>query len=88
MKKETAKITLLCEPSVETLFNQSLPEPELLDYYNRFSNREIFINDFVDDLCVEYAKFIMDWNRADKDIPIEERKTIKIYITYNNCYDP
>lgn len=80
MRKNLEYLTILCEPDVEMIFDKTLPDPALLDYYNRLSNRELFINSDIDDYCIDYAKQIFDWNKADKDIPLEKRKTIKIYI--------
>lgn len=70
----------LYEEEVKELFNKNLPDSALLDYYNRLANREIFINWDVDDQLVDYSKQIIDWNKQDKDIPIEQRKKIKIFI--------
>lgn len=69
-----------CEEEVKEILNKNLPDSALLDYYNRLANREIFINYDVDEQCVEFAKQIIDWNKQDKDMPIEDRKKIKIFI--------
>ena len=69
-----------CEVEVKELFNKNLPDSELLDFYNRLANREIFINWDIEDQLVEYSKQIIDWNKVDKGKPIEERKPIKIFI--------
>lgn len=68
------------EVGVDDLFDKTLPNPEMLDYYNRISRREIMLNCEIDDTCIEYAKQIMEWNIADKDIPVDQRKPISIYI--------
>jgi ATP-dependent Clp protease protease subunit len=34
----------------------------------------------VEDYCVDFAKQIFDWNAQDKDIDIEKRKKIKVFI--------
>lgn len=73
-------ILKLFEIEVEGLFDKHLPDSELLDYYNQLARREIFINYIIDDLCVAWAKQIIDWNRQDKNVPVEDRKPIKIYI--------
>lgn len=65
---------------VKDIFNKTLPDPELLDYYNRLARREIFINTEIDDTCVDYAKTIMEWNFEDINTPAEERMPIKIYL--------
>lgn len=68
------------EIPVERIFDKVLPEPDILEYYNRISRREIMLNCEIDDTCVDYAKQIMEWNIKDRDIPIEDRTPIKIYI--------
>lgn len=65
---------------IKTLSKTTLPDPDLLSYYNQISKREIFINGDIDEYCADYAKLIFDWNYEDKDIPIKERKRIKIYL--------
>lgn len=71
------------EYDTEKLIDKTLPEPDLLDYYNRLARREIMLNCEIDDSCVDYAKQIIEWNIRDKDIPVIERKPIKIFI--NSC---
>lgn len=68
------------EIPVEKIFDRTLPDPDILDYYNRIARREIMLNSEIDDTCVDFAKQIMEWNVADRDIPVEERTPIKIYI--------
>lgn len=60
----------------------NLPDPDTLDYYKRMSNREIFINEDITDFIVDYSLKIFEWNKEDKlnNIPIENRKKIKIFI--------
>lgn len=69
-----------CEEETKDLLNKNLPDPDTLSYFNRIAKREIFINTDIDEYCVDFAKMIIDWNRQDKGIPIEERKKIKIFI--------
>lgn len=63
--------------------NVKLPDPTLLDYYNRVSNREIWINTDIDEAVVEWTQQIMQWNREDKGIEPSERKVIKVFINSN-----
>lgn len=50
-------------------------------YLNGLKNREIIINQEIDDSLVERAIMqIIHWNENDKDIPIEDREVIKIYL--------
>lgn len=80
MANKNFVITSFCEDETKELLNKNLPDPDTLFYFNRLSNREIFLNTDVDEYCVECAKFIMDWNKQDKGIPNESRKKIKIFI--------
>lgn len=57
-----------------------LPDPDLLDYYKRLINREIFWNDYVDDNLVNMSLQILKWNQEDKGLLVEKRKAIKIFI--------
>ena len=63
--------------------NYKLADPTLVDYYKRLNNREILINQDIDDGIVEWTQEIVEWNREDKDIEIVERKPIKIWINSN-----
>jgi len=65
---------------IKGLIKTVLPDPDLLSYYNRMHKREIFINGDVDEYCAEFAKLIFDWNFQDKDIPINQRQKIKIFL--------
>lgn len=86
MRKENIKACNDCTEGLTFFFNldeltdRSLPNPELLDYYNRLARREIMLNCEIDDTCVEYAKQIIDWNREDSGIEPSQRRPIKIYI--------
>ena len=71
---------------LEELGNLKLPDPTLLDYYKRLSQREIFWNREVDEELVEFSHQIIQWNKDDKGIPIENRIPIKIFInTVGGC---
>ena len=59
----------------------NLPDPELLDYYTRLSNREIIINTDIDEYLIDFSMKIIDWNKEDKDIEdISKRTPIKVFI--------
>lgn len=57
-----------------------LPDPSLLAYYNDKQERAIWIDSDIDDCTYEITKQIYEYNRQDKDIPVESRKPIRIYI--------
>lgn len=57
-----------------------LPSPDLVHYYKDYDERNISIDYDIDDNLFEVTKQIMEYNRKDKDIPIEKRKPINIYV--------
>ena len=63
--------------NLETLM---LPAPELLNYYRNLEDRVVWIDYGVDETILEVSKLIMYFNKLDKDIPIEERKPIKLLL--------
>ena len=70
-------------PAVKELAKLSLPDPELLDYYERTANREIYWNTEVDDSLVDFSLMVIKWNKQDKEIPVEDRVPIKVLINSN-----
>lgn len=63
--------------NMETL---QLPSPELLNYYRDLEDRIVWIDYGVDETILEVSKLIMHFNKLDKDIPVEERKPIKLLL--------
>ena len=59
--------------------NLQLPDPELLMIYQNYEKRIIWLDSVVDEYWLEYAKKIIAWNAEDKGIPVEERKSIKLF---------
>lgn len=76
-------LTLEFGKTYEEMANVKLPDPTLLDYYNRVANREIWINTEIDEAVVEWTQQIIQWNREDKGIEPSERKIIKVFINSN-----
>ena len=64
----------------EDLENMQLPSPELLTYYRNLEDRVIWIDYDVSEKVLEVSKLIMYFNKQDKDIPVEERKPIKLLL--------
>ena len=65
---------------VKDLFDVNLPSPDLLEYYNMLSRREILWNADIDLTTIDIPMYSLKWNREDKEKPVEERMPIKIYI--------
>lgn len=74
-KLESTYIDLQIPQNVENLH---LPDPELLNMYKNLEDRVLWIDDEICDYSLEYARYIMQWNKDDKNIPVEERKSIKL----------
>jgi len=60
------------------LDNLSLPDPDLLNQYIDLQNRTIWISDEINLFTLNVIQYITYWNRNDKDLPVEERKPIKL----------
>lgn len=77
-KKATTSYLDIAIP--ENVENMQLPSPELLTFYKNFENRILWIDNEINDYSIEYAKYIMQWNRDDKlaGTKKEDRKPIKL----------
>lgn len=62
----------------ENIENLQLPAPELITFYKNLENRILWLDSEVDDLYLEYGRYIIQFNREDMGIPIEDRKPIKL----------
>ena len=60
--------------------NLQLPDPSLLRYYQDEMDRILWIEGEITESLFETSKQIMHYNRVDKEIPVEGRKPIKIFI--------
>lgn len=57
-----------------------LPDRFLREYYRNETYRILWIDDAIDDSSLYITNKIFYYNRVDKDIPVEKRKPIKIFI--------
>lgn len=91
MNKKCEEFTNLDELTVELgKLGQVSPLPSLNEYetYLDLNERIIYIDFDIDDTLIEYSRRIIRWNRQDKDIPIEERKPIKVLVnSYGGSLD-
>lgn len=68
--------------------NLQLPSPELVTYYRNLENRVLWLDTEVDDYWLEFSRNIIEWNREDKDIPIDQRKPIRLmFFSYGGSLD-
>jgi len=75
-------LTVEIPEGMEELSNLRLPDPQLVEYYERLKERKIYLNGLINDDFVDYYHNIIKWNKEDEssNIPIEDRIPIKIYI--------
>ena len=68
--------------------NLQLPSPELMTYYRNLENRVLWLDTEVDDCWLEFVRKIIEWNHEDKDIPISDRKPIRLmFFSYGGSLD-
>jgi ATP-dependent protease ClpP protease subunit len=62
--------------------NMKLPDPSLLNYYKNIERRVLWVDGEIDVCCLEYVRYIIEWNRIDREnnVPIKERIPIKLMI--------
>ncbi len=65
----------------EDVANMQLPNPDLRDYYLDEQDRIYRLDHELTDGDLALVKMILKCNKDDKDIPIKDRKPIKIYIS-------
>ena len=58
----------------------NLPEPDLVSYYILEKERKVFLDRDVGPDIMAITRLIMRWNAMDKDVPVEDRVPIRIYI--------
>lgn len=63
----------------KSIENLNLPDPELVNFFEDLENRSFWIDDEVSTCLLEVIKYIIKWNYEDKDIPVEQRKPIKLF---------
>lgn len=78
MLKKKADILDVSVALPSNVENMQLPAPELVTYYKNLDNRVLWVDDEINNYSIEYAKYIIDWNREDKGKPVEERKPITL----------
>lgn len=65
----------------QSIENLQLPDPALLYYYKNYEDRVYWVEGDIDESIMDLSKLILKCNREDKDIPVEDRKPIKIFIS-------
>lgn len=67
-------------PLMHETANWQLADPSLVNFYNDLENRIYWLNDEINNYTFDLVQYIIRWNREDKDIPVEQRKPIRIII--------
>ena len=72
----------------EDIGNLQLPSPELVTYYRNLENRVLWLDSEIDDYWLEFSRNIIEWNREDKNTPVEQRKPIRLmFFSYGGSLD-
>lgn len=58
--------------------NQQLPDDSLLNFYENIEERIFWISDEINIYSLNLIHYILKWNREDAEIPVEQRKPIKL----------
>lgn len=58
-------------------------DPRSFEYYQNIKDRVIWIDEEITDDTLDVVEQIIRFNKEDKDIPVEERKPIRLYINSN-----
>lgn len=74
---EQLEITL---PLLPQTANLQLADPSLVNFYSDLENRVYWLNDEINNYTFDLVQYIVRWNREDKNIPVEQRKPIRIII--------
>lgn len=64
----------------ETGCTLSLPDPDILTYYEQLDERFLWVDSEIDEGLLVATKKIILWNIRDKDIAVEDRIPIKVCI--------
>ena len=61
------------------LENLQLADPSLALFYNNLEQRIIWLDQEVDEACLDIIRNILRWNQEDKDIAPKDRKPIRLF---------
>lgn len=59
--------------------NLQLASPSLVNYYHDFNNRCLWLDSEIDESNFDLVQAVVRWNQDDRNLPVEERKPIKIF---------
>jgi ATP-dependent Clp protease protease subunit len=67
-------------PVLPQTANWQLADPSLVNFYSDLENRTYWLSDEINNYTFDLVQYIIRWNREDKDIPVGQRKPIRIII--------
>ena len=67
-------------PSMHNSANLQLADPSLVNFYEDIQNRIYWLTEEIGEETLDLVQYITRWNREDRNIPIEERKPIRLII--------
>jgi ATP-dependent Clp protease protease subunit len=67
-------------PVLPETANWQLADPSLVNFYSDLENRTYWLSDEINNYTFDLVQYIVRWNREDKDIPVGQRKPIRIII--------
>lgn len=59
--------------------NLDLPDPALIQEFRDLKNRVIWVDTEINSALLDVVSKIIEWNREDQSLPINQRKPIKIF---------
>ena len=80
MTKEDTSYEIPIEALAGKVGNLNLPDPALLNQYRLLDERKISLDEAVDWEVLDVQRQILLWNIQDKDLPVDQRIPIWIYI--------
>ena len=72
--KKNEDIGLLPLVQIPESANYSLPDDNLLSFYNDLEERLLWVTDGIDSCSLNIIHYILKWNREDKEIEVSARK--------------
>ena len=67
-------------PPMHDSANLQLADPSLVNFYSDLQNRVYWLTEEIGECTLDLVQYITRWNREDREIPIKDRKPIRIVI--------
>lgn len=73
-------------PLLPDTANLQLADPSLVNFYSDLNERTYWLSDEINNYTYDLVQYIIRWNREDKDIPVEQRKPVRIIVDCGGGY--